>query len=53
MTPPKQCKLSFEEAIARLEEIIRLTDSPQTQLEEMMNLAEEGNELIQIGRAHV
>lgn len=44
----KQAKqeLSFESAIARLEEIIQLTETPQTELEEMISLVEEGNKLI-------
>ncbi len=44
-------KLSFEEAINRLEEIIQLTDAPVTQLEEMIALAEEGNELLRYCRS--
>ncbi len=44
----KQAKqeLSFESAIARLEEITRLIETPQTELEEMISLVEEGNKLI-------
>ncbi|MDO4409664.1 MAG: exodeoxyribonuclease VII small subunit [Akkermansia sp.] len=44
----KQAKqeLSFESAITRLEEIIQLTETPQTELEEMISLVEEGNKLI-------
>lgn len=36
----------FEQAIARLEEIIRKTDSPSTELEEVISLVEEGAGLI-------
>ncbi len=33
----------FEESIARLEEIIRLTEAPVTELEDMIALVEEGD----------
>ena len=36
----------FEEYVARLEEIIRLTEAPVTELEDMIALVEEGNKLI-------
>lgn len=36
----------FEESVARLEEIIRLTEAPVTELEDMIALVEEGNKLI-------
>ena len=36
----------FEESLARLEEIIRLTEAPVTELEDMIALVEEGNKLI-------
>ena len=35
-------ELSFEQAIARLEEIVELMDDPQTPLEQMIALVEEG-----------
>lgn len=36
----------FEQAIARLEEIIRKTDSASTELEEVISMVEEGAKLI-------
>ncbi len=42
-TPPPP---SFEQATARLEEIIARMDSPETGLEEMISLVEEGLSLI-------
>ena len=36
----------FEESVVRLEEIIRLTEAPVTELEDMIALVEEGNKLI-------
>ena len=46
--PIKQRKNApgFEESVARLEEIIRLTEAPVTELEDMIALVEEGNKLI-------
>ncbi|MEG0025343.1 MAG: exodeoxyribonuclease VII small subunit [Akkermansia sp.] len=40
-------KLSFEQSISRLEEIIQKTDTPVTELEEMITLVEEGTKLLQ------
>lgn len=36
----------FEESVARLEEIVRLTEAPVTKLEDIVALVEEGNKLI-------
>lgn len=36
----------MKESVARLEEIIRLTEAPVTELEDMIALVEEGNKLI-------
>lgn len=41
---PKQP--SFEASISRLEEIVELADSPDTELETMISLVEEGSKLI-------
>lgn len=46
---PKQSpdtQAGFEQSIARLEEIIRETDSPATELEKVISLVEEGSRLI-------
>lgn len=45
-TKDKQKTLSFEEAAARLEQIITLMDTPSTGMEEMIALAEEGLTLL-------
>ena len=42
----------FEESVARLEEIIRLTEAPVTELEDMIALVEEGNKLIRHCRSN-
>ncbi len=44
--PSKKQSLSFEQALARLEQIIQLLDDPKTDLEEMIPLVEEGLSLI-------
>lgn len=41
---------SFEQAIARLEEILTILDKPETGLEETIALAAEGNELLRSSR---
>ena len=46
MAKQRKNALGFEEAVARLEEIIRLTEAPVTELEDMIALVEEGNKLI-------
>lgn len=43
---PKKEPIQFEQATARLEEIVELLDSSETGLEDMINLVEEGLELI-------
>lgn len=43
-TKPKT--LNFEQATARLEEIVELVNNPETGLEDMITLAAEGLELI-------
>lgn len=43
---PSEQSPGFEQSIARLEEIIRETDSPSTELEEVISLVEEGTKLI-------
>lgn len=42
--------LSFEEAAARLEEIVSLMDDPATGMEQMIALAEEGLKLLRRGK---
>ncbi len=42
MTSP----LSFEDALARLEEIVRLLDNPKTNLEDALTFYEEGSQLL-------
>ena len=37
---------TFEQSIARLEEIVQLTDAPVTELESMISLVEEGTKII-------
>ncbi len=51
MSKEKKNKPGFEESVARLEEIIRLTEAPVTELEDMIALVEEGNKLIRHCRA--
>ena len=46
MTKQRKNAPGFEESVARLEEIIRLTEAPVTELEDMIALVEEGNKLI-------
>ena len=41
---------SFEEAAARLEEIVALMDDPATGMEQMIALAEEGLKLLRSGK---
>lgn len=41
---------NFRQATARLEEIVARLDSPDTELEEMITLAEEGMQLIRSSR---
>ena len=36
---------TFEQSIARLEEIVQLTDAPVTELESMISLVEEGTKI--------
>lgn len=43
---PKAKSLNFEEATARLEEIVALVNNPETGLEDMISLAAEGLTLI-------
>ena len=45
-TKDKQKTPSFEEAAARLEQIVTLMDNPSTGMEEMIALAEEGLTLL-------
>lgn len=45
-TKDKQKAPSFEEAAARLEQIVTLMDNPSTGMEEMIALAEEGLTLL-------
>ena len=47
---PKKQPLQFEQATARLEEIVEKLDSPETGLEEMISLVEEGLSLIRSGK---
>lgn len=46
----KSKALSFEQATARLEEIVECIDSPATGLEEMISLVDEGLKLIRSSR---
>lgn len=46
----KKSPLSFEQATARLEEIVARMDCPETGLEEMITLTEEGLKLIRDSR---
>lgn len=47
MPPRAKAKsLNFEDATARLEEIVARVNNPETGLEEMLNLAAEGLELV-------
>lgn len=43
---PKNPPMNFEQAIARLEEIVASLDAPQTGLEETITLVAEGQQLI-------
>lgn len=47
----KKEALSFEQATSRLEEIVARMDSPETGLEEMIALTEEGLKLIRNSRS--
>lgn len=47
---PKKDPMQFEQATARLEEIVELLDDPATGLEEMIGLVEEGLSLIRSGK---
>lgn len=47
---PKKQPIQFEQATARLEEIVELLDNPETGLEEMISLVEEGLSLISSGK---
>lgn len=47
----KKSALSFEQATARLEEIVARMDCPETGLEEMITLTEEGLKLIRDSRS--
>lgn len=46
----KKEKLSFEQATGRLEAIVERIDNPETGLEEMISLVEEGLKLIRSSR---
>lgn len=46
----KNKTLSFEQATARLEEIVERIDTPETGLEEMISLVDEGLTLIRSSR---
>lgn len=48
-TPHKK-PIQFEQATARLEEIVELLDNPATGLEDMISLVEEGLSLIRSGK---
>lgn len=51
MTRPRQKEpIQFEQATARLEEIVEKLDDPETGLEEMITLVEEGLSLIRSGK---
>ena len=47
----KEKKLTFEQSMARLEEISTRLNNPETGLEETIALVEEGRKLIATGRA--
>lgn len=47
----KKSALSFEQTTARLEEIVARMDCPETGLEEMITLTEEGLKLIRDSRS--
>lgn len=47
MTNPSQIELSFEKALARLEEILETMTLPDTPLEDAVKLFEEADNLIQ------
>lgn len=47
----KEKKLTFEQSMARLEEISARLNNPETGLEETIALVEEGRKLIATGRA--
>lgn len=46
----KKETLSFEQATSRLEDIVARMDNPETDLEEMLTLTEEGLKLIRTSR---
>lgn len=48
--PRKKDPIQFEQATARLEEIVEKLDDPATGLEEMISLVEEGLSLIRSGK---
>lgn len=48
--PRKKDPIRFEQATARLEEIVEKLDDPDTGLEEMISLVEEGLSLIRSGK---
>lgn len=50
MSPSKKQPIQFEQATARLEEIVDKLDNPETGLEEMISLVEEGLALISSGK---
>lgn len=47
----KKENLSFEQATSRLEEIVARMDNPETGLEEMISLTEEGLKLVRSSRS--
>ncbi len=47
----KKEHLSFEQATSRLEEIVARMDNPETGLEEMISLTEEGLKLVRSSRS--
>lgn len=47
---PQKDPIQFEQATARLEEIVAKLDTPDTGLEEMISLVEEGLSLIRRGK---
>ena len=49
---PKKNK-TFEESLARLEEILRILESGETELDGLLKLYEEGVSLIRICNAHL
>ena len=42
----KKIDLSYEDSIARLEEIAEILNNPQTKIQDMMNVYEEGQNLL-------